>query len=68
MWKSDIDRVVKCVALNKWKNEMEQKKTLERYRGKEAPAYEDWCAGSLGGDLVFRAETQCVDVNVRTYR
>ena len=34
MWKNEIDRVVKHVGLSEWKNEMEQKSTLEWYREK----------------------------------
>ena len=67
-WKTEIDRVIKCVGLNKWKNEMERKTTLEWYRMKEAPKYERWYDGTLGGDLLFRARVQCMDVNARTYR
>ncbi len=67
-WKSEIDREVKCVGLNKWKNEMGRKSTLEWYKEKAAPMYERWYDGSLGGDLLFRARAQCMDVNARSYR
>ncbi|XP_063877492.1 uncharacterized protein LOC135109778 [Scylla paramamosain] len=67
-WKNEIDKEVKCVGLNEWKNEMERKKTLEWYKEKEAPRYERWYDGSLGGDLLFRARAQCMDVNARSYR
>ena len=30
--------------------------------------YERWYDGSLGGDLLFRARAQCMDVNERHYR
>ncbi|MPC56906.1 hypothetical protein E2C01_050872 [Portunus trituberculatus] len=30
--------------------------------------YERWYDGSLGGDLLFRARAQCMDVNARNYR
>ncbi|MPC29593.1 hypothetical protein E2C01_022834 [Portunus trituberculatus] len=36
--------------------------TLEWYKEKEAPMYERWYGGSLGGDL-FKARAQCVDVS-----
>ncbi|MPC59521.1 hypothetical protein E2C01_053544 [Portunus trituberculatus] len=36
-------------------------------KAKEAPMYERWYDGSLGGDL-FRARAQCMDVNTRNYR
>ena len=67
-WKSEIDRIVKQVGLNEWKNKMEHKSTLEWYREKVAPMYERWYDGSLGGDLLFRARAQCMDVNARNYR
>ena len=67
-WKSEIDRAVRYVGLSKWKNEMERKKTLEWYREKEAPMYVKWYDGSLGGDLLFRARAQCMNVNARNYR
>ena len=47
---------------------MEQKSTMEWYKEKEAPMYERWYDGSLGGDLLFRARAQCMDVNERNYR
>ena len=47
---------------------MERKGTLEWYKEKEAPKYEEWYEGSLGGDLLFRARSQCMDVNARNYR
>ena len=67
-WKSEIDREVKCVGLNIWKNGMGRKSTMEWYKEKDAPMYERWYDGSLGGDLLLRARTQCMDVNERNYR
>ena len=58
---------MKGVELSKWKTEMERK-TLEWYRKKEAPMYVRWYDGSLGGDLLFQARAQCMDVNARNYR
>ncbi|MPC69098.1 hypothetical protein E2C01_063313 [Portunus trituberculatus] len=46
---------------------MERKTTLELYKVKEAPMYERWYDGSLGGDL-FRARAQCMDVKARSYK
>ena len=63
-----IDKTAKGVGLSKWKTEMERKKTLEWYREKELPMYVRWYDGSLGGDLLFRARAQCMDVNARNYR
>ncbi|MPC63568.1 hypothetical protein E2C01_057667 [Portunus trituberculatus] len=67
-WKSDIDREVKWVGLNIWKNEMERKSTVEWYKEKEALMYERWYDGSLSDDLLFRARAQCMDGNARNYR
>ena len=67
-WKSVVGKEVKCVGLNEWKSEMERKKTLEWYKEKKEPKYERWYDESLGGDLLFCARTQCMDVNARSYR
>ena len=67
-WKNVIDKAVKEEGLSKWRNEMERKETLEWYKEKEVPKCERWYEGSLGGDLLFRARTQCLDVNARNYR
>ena len=45
---------------------MKRKSTHEWYKEKEALMYERWYDGSLGGDLLFRARTQCM--NERNYR
>ena len=67
-WRCELDRAVMKVGLSKWKNDMERKTTLEWYSEKKAPGYERWYDGSLGGDLLFRARAQCMDVNARNYR
>ena len=67
-WNREIERAVKTEGLSKWRNGMETKETLEWYREKEAPKYEEWYEGSLGGDLLFKARAQCMDVNARNYR
>ncbi|MPC67802.1 hypothetical protein E2C01_061988 [Portunus trituberculatus] len=40
----------------------------EKISMREAPMYEKWYDGSLGGDLLFRARAQCMDVNAKDYR
>ena len=40
-----IDREVKQVGLNKRKNNMDRKKTLEWFKEKEAPMYVKWYDG-----------------------
>ena len=47
---------------------MECKETLEWYRKKKFPKYESFYEGTLGSDLLFRARTQCLNVNTRNYR
>lgn len=37
-------------------------------QGKEAPRYVKWYDGSLGGDVLFRARAQCMNVNTRIHR
>ena len=41
---------------------------MELYKEKDAPMYERRYDGSLGGDLLFRARAQCMDVNERNNR
>ena len=67
-WKNVIDKNVKEQGLRRWKQDMERKSTLEWYKEKESPGYVNWFEGSLGGDLLFRARAQCMDVNARNYR
>lgn len=47
--------MVKCMGINKQRNDVEQKKILEWYKGKESPKSEWWFDGRLGGDLLFHA-------------
>ncbi|XP_050694867.1 uncharacterized protein LOC126984800 isoform X3 [Eriocheir sinensis] len=67
-WKKEIDSAVKGDGLRRWKHVMERKTTLEWYREKEAPQCVSWYDGSLGGDLLFQARAQCMNVNARNYR
>jgi len=36
-WKKKISSMVKCMGLIKWRNDMEQKETLEWYKGTNSP-------------------------------
>ena len=45
-WKNEIDKEVKCVGLNKWKNEIWDKRVLWNGIEKVAPMYERWYDGS----------------------
>ena len=68
MCKKEIERMVMQYGLLKWKNGLENKSTMAWYKRKQAPRYESWYDGSVGGDLLFRARAQCMDVNARNYR
>lgn len=67
-WKREIESGVKADGLRRWKHAMERKSTLEWYKEKEAPKCVSWCDGSLGGDLLFQARAQCMNVAARNYR
>ena len=67
-WKKWIDRRVKEVGVRKWREGMHVKPTLAWYERKECPRHE-WCFdGSFGSQLLFKARTQSLEVNGRTYR
>ena len=59
-WKRMIDKCVKGKGLRKWKEGMELKSSLDWYKMKKAPQYVSWYDGSLGGDLLFQARSQCI--------
>ena len=67
-WKAVINKSTREVGREERRNSMRNKSLLGWYRCKEKPKYEMWYDGSLGGDLLFRARAQCLDVNARTYR
>jgi hypothetical protein len=67
-WKRVIDRRVKEVGRDKWKQGIMSKATLEWYEGKERPKCERWYDGSWGSQLLFKARSQSLELNARTYR
>ena len=67
-WKNEIEKAVREEGLAKWKMDMERKRSLDWYKVKKVPSFEIFYDGSLGSDLLFRARTQCLDVNARNYR
>ena len=67
-WRKMIDDCVKEEGLRKWRMGMEVKGSLAWYKMKGAPQYVSWYDGSLGGDLLFQARAQCMNVNARNYR
>ena len=44
------------------------KVTLEWYANRECPNYVRYYDGSVGSQLLFKARTQSLEVNARTYR
>ena len=67
-WKKKIDTRVKQIGLEKWRTGMSGKSTLKWYEKKVKPMNERWYDGSRGGQLLFKARTQSLEVNARTYR
>ena len=67
-WKKIIDKRGSRYGLNKWKRGMNEKVTLEWYASKECPKYERYYDGSVGSQLLFKARTQSLELNARTYR
>ena len=67
-WKGIICKEIEKYGLDKWKNGMHGKTSLTRYQAKEAPRRELFYDGSLGSSLLFKARTESVELNSRTYR
>ena len=51
-----------------WKEGMSEKSSLEWYARKDEPRSECFYDGSRSGELLFKARTQSLEVNSRTYR
>ena len=67
-WRKVVHMRVSELGLKKWKSSMENKSTLEWYREKGVPKYESFYDGSWGSELLFKARSQSLEVNGRTYR
>ena len=67
-WKKVVNQKVRELGWRKWKSGMESKSTLVWYREKEVPKCERYYDGSWGSELLFKARTQSLEVNGRTYR
>ena len=67
-WKRWIDEQVKTNGVNKWRAGMRGKPTLKWYENKVCPEYECCYDGSYSSELLFKARTQSLEVNARTYR
>jgi len=67
-WKKIINERVRKYGINRWKLGMNEKETLVWYAKKECPKFVRWYDGSVGSQLLFKARTQSLEVNARTYR
>ena len=67
-WKKVVVEKVQELGRNKWKSGMASKKTLEWYCLKECPTGVSYYNGSWGCELLFKARSQSLEVNARTYR
>jgi hypothetical protein len=67
-WKNAIDKKVKEIGLNKWKQGVRDKPTLLWYEQKDSPRHERWYDGSWGSQLLFKARSQSLELNARTHR
>ena len=67
-WKEIIDHKVAAYGLEKWKQGMIGKSTLEMYSKKPSPRRETFYDGSFNGTLLFKARTMSLEINSRTYR
>ena len=68
-WNIEINKKTRQYGLNKWKEEMRNKTTLQNYgEMKETPRKELFYDGSYGSSLLFKARTNSLEVNRRTWR
>ena len=67
-WKKIINGSIADLGLEKWKRGMVGKSTLHWYARKEKPEMERCYDGSPNSTLLFKARTQSLEVNARTYR
>ena len=67
-WKGMVGKEIEKYGLEKWKNGMIGKTSLVRYQEKQVPRREIFYDGSLGSSLLFKARTESVELNARTYR
>ena len=68
VWKKVIKQKVEEYGLRKWKQGMTGKSTLQWYEHKVKPLAERVYDGGYGSELLFKARSQSLEVNARTYR
>ena len=62
-----IEERVKNKGCNIWKDAMEGKETLKWYKNKKEPRWENYYDGSWEAKLFFKAKSESLEVNGRTY-
>ena len=67
-WKVLINNKVREFGLEKWKKGMENKSSLKLYSSKGKPKKEIFYNGDWGSSLLFKARSNSLEVNDRTYR
>ena len=67
-WKGIINTRVSEYGLEKWEKGMERKSTLRRYKKKKYPGKERFYDGNWISSLLFKARTDSLELNDRTYR
>ena len=67
-WKVLINNKVREFGLEKWKMGMENKSSLKLYSSKGKPKKEIFYNGDWGSSLLFKARSNSLEVNDRTYR
>ena len=68
VWKKAVKEHVSEYGRGKWRNGMQSKSTLVWYKNKEMPRHESMYEGSYASELLFKARSQSLEVNARTYR
>ena len=63
-----IRKVIEEKKRVQWKRKMEEKSTLRHYKQKREPKREDYYDGGWEGTLLFRARTDTLEVNRRSWR
>ena len=68
VWRKVIGMAVKMYGLQRWKDGMKSKMTLKWYKSKKSPGSEHVYDCSYSSELLFKARSQSLEVNARTYR
>ena len=63
-----VEETIKKVGCMKWKEAMENRETLQWYKDKNKPRWESCYDGSWEAKPPFKAKSESLEVNSRTYR